>query len=971
MIQVKKTKLDKKHLAIIITASVLALLIVAYAIISTLISSGLIGDSGNNNSKNPPEILEGEAILNNRGIVYPYISTANIISVAVGSKDAEKDSFMMTRPIKDDGSYESYFAFFYNDRDGNSVSYYPPILSEDSNTEYTDFYSIENRDGLNAYKINYLCAAIGALYFDERINPEEDKDAQLARYGLDEDNRDTIIIQYVDSEGMMREHKVYVGDSLITGVGYYFMLEGRDYIYTSEASERFEYLLGDFESFLHSRLIAEGLPSDGIYEPFLTKDYKQWTSKYYGMDNGYEDKYVAPGSQVIVEADVISPIYLPADKKTDQSDGYRHTGYKVDAIDLAYINGQPQFERLIKALMGHKIGSYENNEIVVTVSSNSNKAEFEKVYKYVIHSVESVLADDKEHFEGGYAVGNNNTIKVTYDYYFDGGDKPKNDEICHGIINISDMPEDIQSALKNASVGEDLDLEFEITYNEQTAIERTIELYITEISIITKFTGTGAVQYPEQIDENCIVTYSYKYVVDGSSVLREGTDTVDLSTITEGENLAIKNAIIGMKVGPGLEKAVSETKIYCQLFSDFETYSIRTIKGYVEKEMIVSFEYLNASQRDPFYGESIYKNTLTNENKYYPLDATACEKVTYLLGGVGPGYTSQVSAGLVGSETVAVGLTPYNMDKYKLYDGYVIYFELPRGVVSLPGSEQNEVPDYKSLATLGFNLYISKENSDGSRYIGSDMYDIIVKIDGKGFEFLEKSFDEYWTRRNLVMVDIPNIDKMVVDLGMEDVYGKYTFDLDHKTIYIVGNEHLTEKPESGGTEYNFITVELTSDGKISDSAYSDILASDRDGKLILETIYETVTGSATSIDHDTEATANFKNLLTLMYAIQYSGVLTEEEIADAKDMPKIMSISFTLEGKKNYGDIYTYDFYRVSDRRVMVDVYRVDSDGNRIDNSEDELSGFYISTLAAKKIINGVCSLLNGKTIDQDVAYWD
>lgn len=969
MIQVKKTKLDKKHLAIIITASVLVLLIVAYAIISTLITSGLIGDSGNTNSKNPPEILEGEAILNNRGIVYPYISSADIISIAVGSKDPEKDSFLMTRPIKDDGNYESYFAFFYNDRDGNSVAYYPPILSKDSNTEYTDFYSIENSDGLNAYKINYLCAAIGALYFDERINPEEDKDAQLARYGLDEDNRDTIIIQYVDSEGMQREHKVYVGDSLITGVGYYFMLEGRDYIYTSEASERFEYLLGDFESFLHSRVIAEGLPSDGIYEPFLTTDYKQWTNKYYGMDNGHKDEHVAPGSQVIVEADVISPIYLPDDKKTDGSNGYRHTGYTVDAIDLAYIDGQPQFERLIKALKSNTIGSYENNEIVVTVSTNANAAEFDKVYKYVIRSVESVLAEDKEYFESGYAVGSNNTLKVTYDYYIDG--EQKNDEICHGIINISDMPEGIQSTLKNASVGENLDLEFEITYNEQTAIERTIQLFITEISIISKFTDTGAIKYPEKIDENCIVTYSYKYVVDGSSVLREGTDTVDLSAITEGEDLAIKNAIIGLKVGPGPENAVSEEKIYCQLFSDFATYSIRTIKGYVEKEMIVSFEYLNASQRDPFYGESIYKNTLENENKYYPLDATACERVTFLLGGVGPGYNSQVSAGLSGSETVAVGLTPYNMDKYHLYDGYTIYFELPRGVVSIPGSAQNEVPDYKHLSTLGFNLYISKENSDGSRYIGSDMYDIIVKIDGKGFEFLEKSFDEYWTRRNLIMVDLSIVDKMVVDFGMEDVYGKYTFDLNHQTIYIVGNEHLTEKPESGGTEYDFITVKLTSDGEISDSAYSDILSLDRDGVVTLETIYETVTGSATSVDHDTEATANFKNLLTLAYAIQYSGVLTEEEMADVKDMPKIMSISFTLDGEKNYGDIYTYDFYRVSDRRVMVDLYRVDSDGNRIDKSEDELSGFYISTLAAKKIINGVCSLLNGKTVDPDIAYWD
>ena len=68
------------------------------------------------------------------------------------------------------------------------------------------------------------------------------------------------------------------------------------------------------------------------------------------------------------------------------------------------------------------------------------------------------------------------------------------------------------------------------------------------------------------------------------------------------------------------------------------------------------------------------------------------------------------------------------------------------------------------------------------------MYDIIVKIDGKGFEFLEKSFDEYWTRRNLVMVNISLVDKVMVELGMEDVYGKYEFDLNHKQIYICKND---------------------------------------------------------------------------------------------------------------------------------------------------------------------------------------
>lgn len=969
MIQVKKKKLDKKQLTIIITASVLVFLIIGYAVISTLISSGIIGSAGGGSSQRP-EVLEGESIVNGMSAAYPYIAKSNILSVAVSS---HKDAFYMFRDKNSDGAYNNYFEFVYEDDDGKLVPYNPTILSKDYNTKYTDFYAVEKSDGLNATKIDYLCAAIGALYFDERINPEEDKEAQLRRYGLDKESRESILINYVNSEGKEDEITIFVGDSLITGVGYYYMIEGRDYIYTSAASERLEYLLSDFESFLHSRVVAAGIPSDGLYEPFLTTDYKQWTNKYYGISNGHEGEYVKLGSSVIIEADVITPVYFS--EESDASaipDGYRHGGYTVHSVDTSYINGVPHFQRLLAVLSSNPIGKYEGNELVVTVNSNINFADLGVKYKYTILSIESVITDDVEYYENGYAVGDNNLVKIVYNYEIDGAKKSV--VPSHGIINLSDtnIPEEIRDAIKNASVGDAINREFEVTYSEENAVKKNVTKIVTGISIIDKQTSTGAIEYPEVVDGNCRVTYSYKYLIDGSYVLEEGTEIVDLSAITEGPDLEIKNKFIGKKVSKDLDIQISEETIYCQYISDFQVYSIRTIKGYVEEEMVVSFEYVNASARDPFYTESIYKNTLENENKYYALDATACQNVTFLLGGLGSSNNSQVSGGLVGSKTVAVGLTPANMDKFNLYDGYTIYFELPRGIVSIPGSADNEVADYKHLSTIGFNLYISKETSDGTRYIGSDMYDIIVEIDGTGFEFLEKTFEDYWTRRNLVMVNVSLVDKVKVELGMEDVYGKYEFDLNHKQIYISGNQHFDEEPENGGTGYDFITVYLTSGGNISDSAYSEILKGDLDGKISLETIYETVTGHKNAVGHDTEATANFKTLLNMIYSTTYSGVLSDEEIADAKaNAPKIMSITFQLEGEKNNGNQYAYDFYRVSDRQVMVDLYRVDSDGNRIESSADDVSGFYISTFAAKKIINGVSSLLNGETIDQKLGYWD
>ena len=195
MIIVQNKKLSKKHLAIIITASVLALLIIASIVVNAVVGayqSSLQGSGGST----PPEIIAGEAILNNRGVVYPYVSSGNIVSVAV---DSHVDEFVMMRHSKEN-KYDSHFTFYYTDQNGNMVSYYPNIMSEDSETNYTDFYAIEQSDGLNAYKMNYLLAAIGALYFTERIYLSDDaaeKAEQLNRYGLGTEERETVYFTYL------------------------------------------------------------------------------------------------------------------------------------------------------------------------------------------------------------------------------------------------------------------------------------------------------------------------------------------------------------------------------------------------------------------------------------------------------------------------------------------------------------------------------------------------------------------------------------------------------------------------------------------------------------------------------------------------------------------------------------------------------------------------------------------------------
>lgn len=965
MIQNNKKKLNKSQLSVIITAAALILLIIAYLIINAVLSSG--EDIANDPSTTvTPEIESGEALYNNRAVVYPFVSKSNIISIAVSS---HVDAFAMSRPELDEG-YENYFMLYYGDENGDLIAYYPEIMSKEKEVNYKDFYAVEGADGLGVYKIDYLCATIGALYFDQRILPEENRDAQLKRYGLDPEHRETIYFNYLDEEGNLLEHKIYVGDSLISGVGYYFMMDGRDYIYTSAASERFEYLLSEFETFLHSRIIPQGLSSDGIYEPYLTTDYKQWTSKYWGINSGGVGKYPTAGSEIVVFADVLTPIY---DSKTTDGDGYDRLGFDLISIDLARLANRPELDRLVSTLLSTPVGDYEGNEIHTTVISNVNEAKLGSNYRYVITEIESLINSAGEIYTPGTSIGEKDLVKVKYNCFVDG--ERISIQPLHAVVDMSKegvIPENVKESLLSSKVGDVFtdgdELRFDVVYTEENATSRNLQLIITDIISITRVRGNSITNL-SKVTEDSIVTYNYKYLVDGYEIDESGSATVDLSAITEGDNLEIKNAILGLGVGKDINMCVLDKTLYCQAFMDFVCYQIKSVNGFAEREAVVSFEFVNASGRDPFYGESIYKNTLENENRFYALDALACQQVTFLLGGIGGSSSSQVSAGLSGTETVAVGLTPKNMDKYGLYDGYTVYFELPRDISVIGGAAENEVDDYTYMDTLGSYLYISKLQSDGTRYVGSSLYDIIVKIEGTQLNYLEKDFEEFWSRKNLVMVDYNIIDKMTVELNMEDVFGKYEFDLDHKLIYISGNQHYDVMPEEGGTPYNFVTVTarpLTTD--ISESVFATLLANEDRDSMDLANVYNRVAGYPYAIGHDTAGTANFKKILSLMYGTNYVGALSEEDrVGVTENCEKIMSVTFTLDSSMFN---YVYDFYRVSDRRVMVHIYRTDLDGNVVDSAE-ELSGFYISTFGAKKIVNAFSTLLNGGAIDVNQPYWD
>ena len=492
MIKIKEKRLGKKHIAIIITAALLALLIAAYAIINAILPT-LTPDEQSGEQTNPPEVLSGEAVYGNMGVVYPYVNPGSIVSIHVVSHE---DEFMMSKPKDSEGNRLSYFIFSYKDPlDGIVKAYLPSIVDEDADFDYTDLYAIEQSNTLGVYKIEYLQAAIAALYFDNRIVLSADateKEKQLNRYGLSKEDRESITFEYLNSEGIIETRTLYVGNKLITGVGYYFMLDGRDFVYTSNASDTLSYALGGFESFITSRIISAEVDGDKGAAPYHTNEYSQWTSKYHDTLGSL----VPQKGEVVVKADYIQPIYEDISGESNSvaglGTGYRTAGVSDVTFDLSYLKKSPEFSTLINSLVGKEVGPLDEKK-TVTVITNLNEATLftkdgEKesgIYEYTIYSIEALLTENGDLSAEGTAITSTGKIKVEYSYSIDGTRPCK--ENSHAVIDLSAsaaIPDEVKNSLIAAGVGSlDSPLTFTVKYTENNVTERRIQYVISNIRI--------------------------------------------------------------------------------------------------------------------------------------------------------------------------------------------------------------------------------------------------------------------------------------------------------------------------------------------------------------------------------------------------------------------------------------------------------------------------------------------------------
>ena len=986
-------KLNKAQIATIWLLIISVLLAAAWLTVSLVVKK-LASGQGGSSGADKPEIMEGESTYLNQLVAYPMIEEGEITYVEIKNKTG---NFGLSRYPDDRGSF--LFHYYVDGKEG-AIPYTPPIMNAEGDFDYESLYAVETGDGYGMiYYLTYLCSALGAPYFTERIplpkaDTEENtarREALLREYGLTKTESTMVSFVYGERDpktGYIIEetedaHLIVIGDKALSGNGYYFMVDGRDYVYYT-GSEYFTYALAGFHEFIKGRLVAEGLDGESVYGPYLTTDFKEWkgtvfkaeSDKVFTNDQDGYKKYENPSVKVN------GSYYASVDKGLDfVPESGDFPGYDTEedvnlSFDLKALSGHPDFTRIKNALVGKNVGSYADNEIIITLLTELHNSDEKRIsfseedsvsYGYKISKIESVITDNGEKTSGSVESADT-LLKVTYRYTV-GGISVKHD--CHAVIDLTDLEPAEAAKLIGVNIGEDLGegaVELTVNYTKDNALSTTERYVLTGVTSI--FDEYGAVA--DVITENTYVNISFSRYIGGSEKTT-GTTVVRLADIKDTDKLApLKTILLGKSKGSFNETIYNET-FYYEYMREFVTYEISEIEYFVANEAIVSFRFVNASKRDPFYGDTFYENTLTGENRLYGLNSGSCETAVKLLGGIGTDSNSAV--GLSGT-TVAIGLSLDNMEKYGLY-AHKIYFEMPRGIFDASEGEESldsdQLSDFDWISTLGFTLYISDTvyDEDGSkiRYIGSDMYDVIAKVPAKDFDFVEYDFVEFWARRNLVMMDITKLQGLKLEFNMQDLTGEYDFEVLFKDAYagyINGDYVVSDTAFQGSSPIDKEVIKVKASDDAFNTAFKEMFGSEWGD---LSTLYNHTMGDGDPVFYpgssDTLGAAYFNSVYETLQLTRYLDRLTEEEQTEGVTKTRIMRIHLKVEDKE-YN--YTYDFYRIDDRRIMVCFYRSDESGNKIEHL-GEVSDFYVSTFAFKQLVNHYIYLLNGKEVDESIKY--
>lgn len=1010
MIVVKKKM--KKSLLISILAGVLVVLIAGAIIVNTIIagkSNNTTEDTATTQNTNLPVAREdlGEYTLNGVPYAFAPVERADMeyIQIRSESKDKNGDPYTYEYSFLKEEKLGDAFVLSYTDKDGNTETYLPPILAYDSETTYSSLYAQVQSSQYEIPMLYWLCSGIGNIRISSRIDISENaenREKELSAYGLAEADTPLVIrFNYKNSNGKNEDIVLQVGDTLTSGNGYYFrvgsiendIVEGayikyRPCVYTTYEQSSLSYAFLSFADYINPILVTEGLQADNAFEPYLTTDFKQWKNQVY--------MHVYPdGSLEEISYDISKnahTIITMANLITAGVDGGIDTDKGAYDFNYSILDKKELGKKLISALkLIEKTGKL-SSALIVTLPAYSRiidlTDEESDKYTYNVVKIESILGETKDIVDAGTVVSATDKIRVSY--YLTKGDEPVADEegnpvIFGGVIDLAEalVPLDAKDQLVGKEIG-DVNVSFTIDYTTDNTKKSEYKIYIDEIIDIRPTSDLS--KTAEKVDVGTTVSLRVYDVIDGVKSDTPRTISLDIKEeMSNTTNTNIKNAIMGKTKTRGFDTVVKSYVADLEVVQSYNCYEIEEVLGFTVREEVVSFRYTQNSDRDPYYGESIYTNTMESAiHKLYALEAGSCETVVQILGGLLENASH--SEGLVGLKTVDVVITPEKMMQYGLYAN-TIYFELPRNI--LPVSDNSE--DYTYLSTIGFTLYISDvDPATQTRYIASDMYDIIATIDAKGFEFLDETFLSLYARKNLVLTGVENLHNVELEFFMDELHGKYSNYVNEYKVYGYNDKvygSITEIQKLFGeeaiediAEISVIRIKSDYEAHCSECAHKVSLLEqtinslgDSDG-IFLDELYN---GAMTPSGADFLGSDSFKELMGTLFYIIYEDQLSEQNKANVKEENLLMRMGVDLG--KEYAEKtgvyqYVYEFYRVSDRRVAVRLYQRDSSGKiikDINGKEIVSTDFYISEFSFKKFVSKYWELINAVPVNKENAFTD
>ncbi len=386
------------------------------------------------------------------------------------------------------------------------------------------------------------------------------------------------------------------------------------------------------------------------------------------------------------------------------------------------------------------------------------------------------------------------------------------------------------------------------------------------------------------------VTFYHRVQDKEVSIGEQHIVTAQVAELEEGEEPVYETSVIDMRTNRYFREAFLGNRVgACDITvqGNNRRWHVKEIEAI--DVLSLQYTYLDEDNRDIFNSGVVHQIMAPSSLGAYQANSDACMDV------------SECMQALTAEEIVEIGLTKEKLDKYGLY-AHRMTFGMPIGeeVKDQSGNTQQVIAGYTDC-----QLYFSDVQEDGTRYVASELYDVIGKVDAETLFFLEKDYF-HWVNHYLLSVYVTDVAQLAFNFSYADLQKTYTFDL------------RTRLNDEGTKVLRDITY--VEGGKQMDAeAFVQVYAI----------------------------------LVNMRYIAPYdeeeNGRTAEEIMADPHTLT--LSLTVTLDD----GRLRTYDFYGYSERHALVAV-----DGGAY---------FYVQTATVKKIASDIALVVEGKTPDSEKLY--